>query len=91
MDGYGGFMIAVLKRIQSVPLPDLQTLCKVLWVKLKFQKCRDLYLKAFYSLHVSNQFSLEKLNNLLSKLTSYTNNPIIWLSGNFNSPDIKNG
>ena len=54
IDGYGGAMIAVSERIQSVPLPDLQTSCKVLWVKLKCQKCRDLYLGAFYRPHVSD-------------------------------------
>ena len=56
--------------------------------EVKVSEMQILYLKAFYRSHVSDQFSLEKLNNLLNKLTSYTNNPIIWLSGNFNSPDI---
>ena len=70
MDGYGGVMIAVSKQIQSVPLPDLQTSCEILWVKLNFQNCRDLYLEAFYRPHVSDQFSLEQLNNSLNKLTN---------------------
>ena len=75
MDGYGGVMIAVSKQIQSFPLPDLQTSCEILWVKLNFQKCRDLYLGAFYRPHVSDQFSLEQLNNSLNKLTNHVNNP----------------
>ena len=82
-------MIAVSKQIQSVPLPDLQTSCEILWVKLNFQKCRDLYLGAFYRPHVSDQFSLEQLSYSLNKLTNHANNPIIWSSGDFNSPDIE--
>ena len=81
--------ILISWRIQPVPLPDLRISCKTLWVKLKYQKCWDLYLEAFYRPQVSNQFSVEQLNNLLSMLTSYTNNPIIWLSGDFNLLDIE--
>ena len=87
-DSYGGVMIAISKCIPSVHLQDLQTSCEILWVKLDIPTCKDLYLGGFYRPHSSNLPSLEQLNDSLNKLMNLTRDPTIWLSGDFNAPDI---
>ena len=87
-DSYGGVMIAISKCIPSVRLQDLQTSCEILWVKLDIPTCKDLYLGAFYRPHSSDLPSLEQLNDSLNKLMNSTRDPTIWLSGDFNAPDI---
>ena len=87
-DSYGGVMIAISKCIPSVRLQDLQTSCEILWVKLDIPTCKDLYLGAFYRPHSSDLSSLEQLNDSLNKLMNLTRDPTIWLSGDFNAPDI---
>ena len=87
-DSYGGVVIAISKCIPSVRLQDLQTSCEILWVKLDIPTCKDLYLGAFYRPHSSDLPSLEQLNDSLNKLMNLTRGPTIWLSGDFNAPDI---
>ena len=87
-DSYGGVMIAISKCIPSVRLQDLQTSCEILWVKLDIPTCKDLYLCGFYRPHLSDLPSLEQLNDSLNKLMNLTRDPTIWLSGDFNAPDI---
>ena len=87
-DGYGGVMIAVSKHILSTRLPDLETCCENLWIKLSIPACKDLYLCTYYRPHISDLISLEQLNNSLSKVMISTKNPMIWLSGDFNAPNI---
>ena len=41
-DGHGGVMIAVSKCIPSFHLPNLDTSCEILWVKL-FATSKDMY------------------------------------------------
>ena len=87
-DSYGGVMIAISICIPSVRLQDLQTSCEILWVKLDIPTCKDLYLGGFYRPHSSDLPSLEQLNDSLNKLMNLTRDPTIWLSGDFNAPDI---
>ena len=65
-------MIAISKCISSVHLPDLQTSCEILWVKLDMPACKDLYLGAFYRSHSSDLPLLEQLNNSPNKLMNLT-------------------
>ena len=81
-------MIAISKCIPSVRLQDLQTSCEIPRVKLDILTCKDLYLGAFYRPHSSDLPSLEQLNDSLNKLMNLTRDPTIWLSGDFNAPDI---
>ena len=69
-------------------LQDLQTSCEILWVKLDIPTCKDLYLGAFYRPHSSDLPSLEQLNDSLNKLMNLIRDPKIWLSSDFNAPDI---
>ena len=86
--GYGGVMIAVSKDILSSPVPELVTSCEMTWCKLHFPGIKNVYICAYYRPHVSDQHSLNELNNSLAKLKEYNNNSIVWLAGDFNAPDI---
>jgi len=87
-DSHGGVMIAVLKSIPSLHLPNLNTLCEILWVKLSFNTSKDVYAAVFYRPHLSDLASVEQLNLSLEKLENSVRNPQIWLSGDFNAPHI---
>ena len=88
--GNGGVMIAVSKDILSSPVPELVTSCEMMWCicKLHFPGIKNVYICAYYRPHVSDQHSLNELNNSLAKLKEYNNNSIVWLAGDFNAPDI---
>ena len=87
-DGYGGVIIAISKHIPFVHLQNLQTSCEILWVKLDIPSCKDLYLGAFYRSHSSDLLSLDQLSNSLNQLMSLTKDPVIWLAGDCNAPNI---
>ena len=76
-----GVMIAVSKCIPSIHLPNLDTSCEILWVKLCITTSKDIYVGAFYRPHVSDISSLEQLNISLNKLRNSTPTPQIWLCG----------
>jgi len=46
-------MIAVLKSIPSLHLPNFNTLCEILWVKLSFNTSKDVYAAVFDRPHLS--------------------------------------
>ena len=81
-------MIAVSKCIPSIHLPNLDTSCEILWVKLCIAISKDIYVGAFYRPHVSDISSLEQLNISL-KLRNSTPTPQIWLSDDFNAPYVR--
>ena len=50
--------------------------------------CKDKYAAAFYRPRVSDLSSIEQLYVSLEKLRNSTQNPQIWLSGDFNAPHV---
>ena len=51
-------------------------------------KGANLYVGAYYKLHIYNQYSVDQLDLSLQKLYGLSSNPKIWLAGDFNAPYI---
>ena len=62
----------------------LQTDCKILWVKLQVEKCKPLYIAAYYRPKESDIHSTEELRKSLELTRNLKGN--IWILGDFNYP-----
>ncbi len=84
----GGVFILVHKSLTVVEQPNLTTACEILWVKLKLQSTKDLYIASFYMPHRNEHDikQLEKSMNLLTDNGKKQRQTII--AGDFNCPDI---
>ena len=81
----GGVLIAAKPGLVITPLPDIQSDCEIVWVKVQIKNCKTLYLAAFYRPPDSDIDYLAGLNTSLQKV-DHTKN--IWVTGDFNLPDI---
>ena len=80
----GGVFILVRKQFTVSRVPELETDCELLWVKIELLGSKPLYVGAYYKPDESDEHSLSELNSSLSKFV-HKGNPI-WLLGDFNMP-----
>ena len=80
----GGVFILVRKQFTVSRVPELETDCELLWVKIELLGGKPLYVGAYYKPEESDEHSLSELNSSLSQF-AHKGNPI-WLLGDFNMP-----
>ena len=86
--GYGGVFILVSSRLQS-SRPEklqLQTDSEMLWVEIKIQSAKNLFVCAFYKPPSMNHEGIfDDLESTISKISSDAH---IWIGGDFNLDGI---
>jgi hypothetical protein len=85
---HGGVFILVHKSLVSTAVPEFDTNCEILWVKINLKGNKDLYLGCFYT-PKRNLKDLSELDKSLEKLQRQAKgqNQVI-LAGDFNCPNI---
>ena len=81
----GGVFIATKPGLVVQPRPDLDIDCEIVWAQLQLSNCKSLLLAAFYRPPSTNIEYLQTLDTSLSRINADKD---IWLSGDFNLPDI---
>ena len=78
-----------MDHLHSLPLPELSPNCAELqWIKIERKSQKPLYIGSFYRSPNSNHEVLGALDESLSQLTQHPSLPNIFLTGDFNLPDI---
>ena len=70
----------------SDPVPELETDCEILWVKINLVGINSLLVGAFYRPHMQDDKAIEQLNLSLQGLNR--SNATGWLAGDLNAPHI---
>ena len=84
----GGVFILVHKSLVSSEQQEFMTKCELLWVKVKVQDEKDIFVGSFYMPH-RNSVDVAELNESLQILnTKNASKKQILLAGDFNCPDI---
>ena len=81
----GGVLIATKKELQAEHQTNLDTSCEALWVSIKLQAARTLYVCSFYRPNCQDETSSVALRDALNRIPSHSN---IIVAGDFNYPDI---
>jgi len=81
----GGVLIDTKRELTVNPRPDLDTDCEIVWIQLQLYNCKSLLLAAFYRPPSTNTDYLQNLELSLTRINADKN---IWLTGDFNLPDI---
>ena len=81
----GGVLIAVREDLQSTTVPELDTNCEMVWIKLFTRNQRHIHICAFYRPHVSDAAALQELETSLHRASSIRNAEIL-VAGDFNLP-----
>ena len=81
----GGVLIATKPGLVIKPRPDLDADCEIVWGQLQLSNCKSLLLAAFYRPPSTNMTTLHTLHTSLARINADKD---IWLSGDFNLPDI---
>ena len=85
-DLHGGVLICVTKWLISDPVPELETDCEILWVKINLVSVNSLLVGAFHRPHMHDDKAIVQLNLSLQGLNR--SNATVWLAGDFNAPHI---
>jgi len=83
--GGGGVLIAVASELNCEEVPELDTNCEIIWVKLTLIGNGTVYVGSYYRRNVSDQDSLEQLDASLTRICSVKNANIV-IGGDFNFP-----
>ncbi|XP_019615685.1 PREDICTED: uncharacterized protein LOC109463354, partial [Branchiostoma belcheri] len=82
----GGVIVAVRTTLKSSDVPELQVdNCEVIWVRVKLQGRKTLYVCAYYRPDVSDRASLEGFNASVSKAAQIPNAHLL-IGGDMNLP-----
>ena len=81
-----GVLICVIKWLISDPVPEVETDCEILWVKINLVGVNSLLVGAFYRPHMQDDKAVEQLNLSLQGLNR--SNTTVWLAGDLNAPHI---
>ncbi|EDO31829.1 predicted protein [Nematostella vectensis] len=79
----GGVLIAVKNNLVSIPPPDLDSDCEILWCEVLLDK-ETILLGSYYRQESLGMISLDALDNSLSKVTKLAGNRHVILTGDFN-------
>ena len=87
-DAHGGVFVCFKKDLVCFEVPELETDCELVWVKLQIVGCKTLYLGSFYRPpDITDPEYLVQLNSSLGRIMSYKNSQVL-LGGDFNCGDI---
>ena len=81
----GGVLIATKKELQAEHQTNVYTVCEALWVSVKLQAARTLYICSFYRPNCQDETSSGALRDTLNRIPSHSN---MIVAGDFNYPDI---
>ena len=69
-------------------VPEFETDCELVWVKLQIVGCKSLYLGSIYRPpDITDQESLDQLNSSLKRIMAYKSSHVL-IGGDFNCGDI---
>ncbi|XP_048579337.1 uncharacterized protein LOC116615558 [Nematostella vectensis] len=83
----GGVLIAVKNNLVSIPRPDLDSDCEIVWCEVLLDK-ETILLGSYYRQESLGMISLDALDNSLSKVTKLAGNRHVILTWDFNLPSI---
>ncbi|EDO35065.1 predicted protein [Nematostella vectensis] len=83
----GGVLIAVNNNLVSIPRPDLDSDCEIIWCEVLLEK-ESILLGYYYRQESKGMDSLDALEVSLSKVVQSAGNRHIILTGDFNLPSI---
>ena len=83
--GGGGVLILVREFLNSIAVPELDTDCETLWVKLKIKGRRSLYTCSYYRPDVRDKTSILKWQTSVERAANISN-AFILIGGDLNLP-----
>jgi len=86
-DGYGGSLILVRNNIQCEKI-EIDTPCDILFIKVECMNKETLIIGSAYRPTNNNEEYATQLYNTISSICSQFNKATIWITGDFNLPDI---
>ncbi|MCG8079022.1 MAG: endonuclease/exonuclease/phosphatase family protein, partial [Candidatus Thiodiazotropha taylori] len=81
----GGVLVAVRNEYLSEEVPELQTDCEIIWVRINLVDVKNLYICSYYNPKTSDEYSLSQLEESVNRACSM-NNAFLFLGGDFNFP-----
>jgi len=81
----GGVLIATKKDLQAEYQPNLETDCESIWISIKLQAAKTMYICSFYRPNCHDEVSCGALREALDRIPTHSN---IVIAGDFNYPDI---
>ena len=86
---YGGGVFIALKEdlfLNSQRMPELETDCEIVWIRLKASKSIDTFICAYYRPHTSDIDSYDKFETSVTRACGKENSKLI-IAGDLNFPD----
>ena len=83
----GGVFILVRNGLICTELPQFQSICEILWVKLEITGSRPLFICAYYRPEEDDLESLQELQESVSKVMEHSD--CIWVLCDFNLPKLQ--
>ena len=83
----GGVFIAVRNDLISTHLISLDVDCELIWISLQMVNSKQIHIGCFYRPPSKGSDPIKKLRESLSRI-DFSKNPIVWVGGDFNVPDI---
>ena len=83
----GGVLIATKPGLIAKHRPDLDTDCEITWIQVQLRSCKSLFIGAFYR-PTPPSSNIDYLFNLQASLSRIPIDKDIWITGDFNLPDI---
>ena len=81
----GGVLIAVKNTYLSSDVPELQTTCEIIWIKINIVGCKTLYICSFYNPNTSDENSMINLNESINRAANIKD-AFLLIGGDFNLP-----
>ena len=81
----GGVLIATREDLQCTVVPELDTECSSIWIKLLTPGCLAVYICAYYRPDVSDEESLKQFETSLQRATTIRNTQIL-VAGDMSFP-----
>ena len=83
----GGVLIAVKNRptYLSSDVPELQTTCEIIWIKINIVSCNTLYICSFYNPNTSDGNSMINFSESINRAANIKD-AFLLIGGDFNLP-----
>lgn len=80
-----GVIIATKSTYKCDEVPEIDTNCELIWIKLQSPRNKTIYVGAYHRWHVSDESSIHEADASLAKLRGDTNSTTI-IGGDMNFP-----
>ena len=81
----GGVLIAVKNTYLSSDVPELQTTCEIIWIKINIVSCKTLYICSFYNPNTSDENSMINFSESINRAVNIKD-AFLLIGGDFNLP-----